>query len=213
MPSWNLNLCFNVYILPDAHTCGILLSKMREYEARITAVCVGKNKDAVNKKPVDSVEVDYGGVIDDKHYGVRWKVRFGKHKGGVVLSERQWSAVSSEEMERLGERLGISIPIGALGENFRISGIGSLTKITRGTRLILDANLVLVVAGENRPCQKPAEYLADITGVEGIKNKFVKEADGIRGIIGWVEGQGKIKPPALILVKEPESPLSGKPLK
>lgn len=186
---------------------------MREYEARITAVCIGRDKDAANKGPVDSVGVDNGGIIGDKHYGVSWKVRFGQHKGDTVLNERQWSAVGEDEMRQLEERLGIKIPIGALGENFRISGIDNLTKITRGTRLVLDTNVVLVIAGENRPCQKPADYLASITGKQEIKQKFVKEADGIRGIVGWVEGRGQIQTPVRILVQEPDSPLSGKPLK
>lgn len=135
--------------------------------------------------------------------------KYGKKRGETIVNKRQWSAVSEEEMQELAERLDWrSVPVGALGENLRFSGIGEFTQLPPGTRFVFGDGAILVVHGENKPCQRAADYLATLTNSdyekEHVSRTFVKSALGIRGLTGWVERSGTISVGDEAEVKLPE---------
>ena len=170
----------------------------------ITAICVGKADGMPKKDRVPSVAVTASGLAGDRHQGELWTVRSGKDKGGTVFNERQWSAVSDEEIALLTERLGIEIPVGALGENFRFAGAGRLTQLPCGTMLKVSSGVVLGVAGENKPCQKMASYLANFTKADSVRREFIRAAEGIRGVVGWVEAPGVVTEGDTAVLEWPE---------
>lgn len=181
-------------------------------EVHISGLAIGMDPVQATKTPVKEFLVGRFGILHDKHYGETRIKTTGKRKGEEILNERQWSAVSDEEMAILSERLnGAEIPAGTIGENFRFSDIGGFSQLPRGTRLIFPTGAVLVIAGENLPCRKAGEALAEVNEEPSIASEFAKKAIGIRGVVGWVESPGRIMEENTVIVEIPVEPLAGTP--
>lgn len=157
----------------------------------VTALCLGSVL-TVAKHPVPTLTFGAFGVEGDRHAGELLVPRYGRLKGQTVFNERQWSAVSEEEVAELEQRLGIALPPGALGENLRVSGLPRLTKTRPGTRLRLASGAILFVSGPNLPCPRAAQALAKASGHPDVLATFMKEARGRRGLVGWVETPGGV---------------------
>lgn len=162
----------------------------------VTGVFIG-DKPGIEKTPVGLIVVNRAGIVGDKHAGLtrRAGVRDkGILKGTEIPNDRQWSAVSVEELEEIAKRLGIShIDPAWLGANFAISGIPNLSKQPSGSELILP-KARLVVAKENTPCINPGEVIAEHyknTETPTQPSKFVKAAWERRGVVGLVADGGE----------------------
>jgi MOSC domain-containing protein YiiM len=147
----------------------------------------------VEKQPVVRINLELFGVSGDRHAGELWTPTWGRHKDQTVFNERQWSAVSAEEIGELERSLGVALPLGALGENFRFEGVARLSKLRPGTRISFPSGAALWVSGENFPCRKAALRLAQLTGQPGLTAAFLKAARGRRGLVGWVETPGPVQ--------------------
>lgn len=156
----------------------------------VTGLCVGKKGAGPGKQPLPAAVVTEYGFAGDRHAGPLWVRRTGPGKGTEVFNERQWSAVSEEEVRVLSQRLAIDLPVGALGENLRLSGIPGLSKLPCGAMLRFGSGVVLGVSGENLPCRRMASFLARRSGEEEVERLFIKLATGLRGVVGWVEAPG-----------------------
>ena len=160
---------------------------------RVTAVCIGSTPE-IRKEPVTAAVLGRHGLEGDRHATETVKIRAGKRKGEVIFNERQWSAIGDEEMAELGKTLGVVLPIGALGENFRLTGQADLTHLPFGSSLRFPSGAVLLVSGQNLPCQRQADYLAGLFGMPELARSFVKAAADLRGIVGWIETPGAVAP-------------------
>ena len=88
-------------------------------------------------KPEDQLTIDLKGVQGDRHYGFeavaggRMKKQY--PKGEIFRNRRQWSAISLEELERIGKNLDLKITIDELarilGNNFLIDGIPNISEL------------------------------------------------------------------------------------
>lgn len=120
-------------------------------------------------------------------------------------NDRQWSAVSPEELEAIARAMGIPcIDPGWLGANLALIGIPNLTKLPEGTRLVFPEHAILLVKGENLPCTGPGEIIATKYPDKGLKaNQFPKAAIGRRGLVGTVEepGNGIIRLHDIVMVQ------------
>ena len=173
----------------------------------IVAVCIGRPGMSPAAEPVSAAEITEHGLDGDRHDGPLWVWTSRSGKRTEAFNERQWSAVSQEEVGLLEERLGIAIPLGALGENFRVAGRAEFSKIPCGATLRFPSGALLGVAGANAPCRKMADYLARLNGKPHISKEFFAAARDLRGLVGWVDVPGRAVTGDVIALELPEVPV------
>jgi MOSC domain-containing protein YiiM len=125
------------------------------------------------------------GFVGDRH-----GVEFGAYGRP---NQRQWSAVSTEEVAELCADIGIEMPFepGAMGENLRLAGL-RLSEVPAGSVLEFPSGARLRVAGRNDPCVNAALELSRTYG-PAVGRYFVKQAFGRRGILGTVLATGVVR--------------------
>jgi len=170
----------------------------------VEAVCVSTPDARVAKKPQDRVQFGAFGLEGDRHAGAQ---RISARTGQPIPNRRQWSAVSSGEVEAFCRELGV-VPFayGDLGENLRLSGI-DLGAVEPGTILEFSSGCRLQVSGQNDPCENAAAELA-VTYGPNVGRHFVRASFGHRGVVGSVLTPGLIRPGDEVTVVLPE-PVTG----
>lgn len=142
--------------------------------------------------------LSYAGLEGDRHAGLTMKsgVRQQHLPRGVELrNARQLSLVSVEELERVAQALGAPrLDYRWLGANVLIRGAPELTRVAPGSRFVFSSGAVLCIDGDNDPCTKAGKAVAQGLGAaEGLASRFVKAAEGLRGLVAWVERPGSLK--------------------
>lgn len=145
--------------------------------------------------PFSQLPFEIDGIPGDRHSGVsrqsgsREKKLY--PKGTLIRNNRQWSALSVEELEGIATRMGIEkmLPEWA-GANVLIQGVEKLTQIPSLSLLKFFhrevPGPVLVVYGENKPCHHP-HAAAEKALQKELEVPFSKAAAHCRGLVGWVE--------------------------
>jgi len=163
--------------------------------ATLAALCVAVGP-ALESRATDCLDLNLSGIVGERHAGssrlsdVRtpWYPR-----GTPIRNERQLSAVSQEELQVLADDLGIAaIEPAWLGANLAITGIGALSHLPRGSRLIFASGAVLVTTGPNEPCRAAGRALARRAGRRDLEWRFAAVAKERRGILACVEKAGRI---------------------
>lgn len=163
------------------------------------------------------------GVCGDRHYGgmkfidIRDEAALAKGliKGTPVWNTRQWSAISADEMAQVAAALGIGkIEEGDLGENLIIEGIPRFSELPPGTQLFFASrsgerrSTILTVIGQNKPCHIPGDVIAEKNaGGKPMVGNFVRAAEGLRGLVGFVYSGGFVKEGDVITAVLPEQKL------
>jgi len=162
---------------------------------------------------VDHLRVSLEGIHKDRHFGHAKLagVREKRHhpKGTKIWNSRQWSAVSVEELQAIAEAIGWegNIEPEWLGANLLLSGCPGLTSLPPMTRLVFPEGVTLRVYNANLPCIWPAETMEREGEVPYEKAKlFAKAALDKRGIVGWIESEGIIRPNDEVQVFLPQAP-------
>jgi len=167
---------------------------------RVEAVCISTPEARVAKRPQPEAMVERHGFAGDRHAG---EFRVSARTGQRVPNRRQWSAVSTEEVEDFCRALGVSpFPDGALGENLRLSGI-RLADVAPGTVLEFPSGCRLEVSAQNDPCENAAAELG-VTYGPHVTRLFVRASYGKRGVVGRVLSPGLIRAGDLAKVIPPE---------
>ncbi|MFY9331451.1 MAG: hypothetical protein WAO41_07210 [Candidatus Nanopelagicales bacterium] len=157
---------------------------------------------------VDHLELDWGGPIGDRHHGLtmtsdtRQKVVFAR--GTTIRNHRQVSVVDIGELAQISANLGIDhLAPGVIADNIATSGLDELTAMPPMTRLVFSGGVVLMTGGANLPCVIAGQLVVDSVsetilggpgGTPPTASAFVKAAFTLRGITGWVEHPGSIRP-------------------
>ena len=164
---------------------------MKELSAIVEAVCLSIPGVRVAKEPRDEAFIGPHGFVGDRHEAEFRKVRSGD---GVQPNHRQWSAVSTLEVEQLCADMGVDpvFAFGAMGENLRLGGI-SLGDVPADSVLEFPSGARLLVSGRNDPCVNAAKELSETYGA-AVGEYFVRQAFGRRGILGTVLETGAIRP-------------------
>lgn len=156
--------------------------------------------------PVDELVLDWGGPVGDRHHGetmlsdVRQKSVY--DRGTRIRNHRQVSIVDAAELARIADRLGVpDLAAGLIADNICTSGIDDLTTMPAMTRLVFDGGVVLLLGGENFPCTIAGALVAAAHGTR--PEAFPKAAMGLRGVTGWVEHPGAIRPGEGLLALRP----------
>jgi MOSC domain-containing protein YiiM len=176
-------------------------------------VHAGSNAD-LSKESRPSLDVELDGIIGDAHRSFERKTWAGdkQPKGTRRRNERQWSAVSTEELAEIGEAMSLERPPSAadLGVNLCLSGIPELSRLPKGTVLRFPSGAELIVEEYNPPCRAMGEQIAKKyrthSGEAPSATAFSTAAKFLRGIVGVVEVPGRINAGDEVEVKIYETP-------
>lgn len=166
---------------------------MNKLSGTVTAVHSGGNKD-LSKNEQATIQVELDGIVGCAHRGYVRTCWDGdkQPKDSARRNERQWSAVSVEELAEIAADMGIEGPItpSSVGANLCIAGIPELSRLPKGTLLKFASGAELIVEEYNPPCKYMGEEQAKLHGVSA--TAFPKASTLKRGIVGVVEAVGEI---------------------
>lgn len=172
---------------------------MTKLIATVESVHAGSNDD-MSKQEHASIDVELDGIVGDAHRSYSRKAWAGdkQPEGTVRRNERQWSAVSVEELAEIQEAMDlVAAPTPTeLGANLCLSGIRELSRLPKGTVLKFPSGVELVVEEYNPPCHDMGKKLAATHATRSGKplssTAFSKAAKLSRGLVGVVEVTGAI---------------------
>jgi hypothetical protein len=152
---------------------------------------------------VDELVCDLGGAQGDRHYGetMQSDTRQAKvfPRGTTIRNHRQISIVDISELAQIADVMGLpEIAPGTIADNICTTGIPHLTALAPMTRLVCEGGAVIMLGGENDPCVIAGRMVAAQYGSR--PEAFPKAAMGLRGVTGWIEHPGVIRPGAGITV-------------
>jgi MOSC domain-containing protein YiiM len=174
---------------------------MKTITATVVSVHTG-GSEQLSKDEQSSIIVELDGVVGDRHRSYSRETWAGdkQPKGTVRRNERQWSAVSVEELAEIQEAMDLTEPLTAtaLGANLCFEGVAELSRLPKGTIMRFPSGAELMVAELNPPCldmgTKLAETMQTRSGAPLQNTTFSKASKLLRGVVGVVEVAGIINP-------------------
>lgn len=173
-----------------------LLSKL-PFQGRVEQLLANPDrKTGLEKSTVDEVNLLFSGIENDCHGGLTRKSdsRMLKQykRGTMVRNARQVSILSREELDEVASVMGIpEVKPEWVGANLVVSGIPDLTLLPPSTRLQFGSGAMIVVDIENLPCRYPAEVIA--RHHPDTRKGFIEAAMHKRGVVGWIECEGRVR--------------------
>ena len=174
---------------------------MKKIIGKIDSLFLGVIEEELIKRSVKQLEFRLDGVIGDRHAGferVTWEGDDKQVANTLRRNERQWSAVSSEELDEISEKMNLRVPLNAgdIGANFCVSGTNNFSKLPKGTIFKFDSGVELIVEEYNPPClgmsKNLAQKILDKNGNVLDETLFLQVAKYLRGLVGVVEVPGII---------------------
>jgi hypothetical protein len=165
----------------------------------VVSVHAGDNAD-LSKEERASITVELDGIVGDRHRSLTRRCWAGdkQPEGTQRRNERQWTAVSVEELKEISADMDLVEPLTAaeVGANLYIGGIAQLSRLPKGTVLRFPSGAELVVVEYNPPCHDMGKRLAATrvtnSGDPLDSTAFPKAAKLKRGILGIVDVPGTI---------------------
>lgn len=156
-------------------------------------------RDTFVSEPLDVLNLTYDGIPGDRHAGLYrnsgprepWYPR-----GTPMRNERQLSILSAEENAEVAAALAIdALRPEWIGGNILLSGVPQLSQLPPRTLLMFPSGATVRIDGDNGPCKKSgAAIAANVPGRPDLEFGFVKTAKHKRGLLGWVEREGEVRP-------------------
>ena len=166
---------------------------MKQLTGKVISVHAGSNED-LSKESHAAVEVELDGIVGDRHRGYVRSCWSGdkQPEGSPRRNERQWSAVSVEELAEIAAEMGSADPVtpSSVGANLCIEGISQLSQLPKGTLLKFPSGAELIVEEYNPPCKDMSTIQGGLHGTGD--TAFSKAATLKRGVVGVVEAAGTI---------------------
>ena len=186
---------------------------MTKLIATVVSVHAGSNDD-MSKEEHASIAAELDGIVGDAHRSYSRKAWAGdkQAEGTVRRNERQWSAVSIEELAEIQESMGLTdAPTPTeLGANLCLSGVRQLSRLPKGTVLKFPSGTELIVEEYNPPCHDMGKKLAGThttrSGEPLSSTAFSKAAKLSRGLVGVVEVSGVINAGDEVQIEPYETP-------
>jgi MOSC domain-containing protein YiiM len=170
-------------------------------EGKIHSLYTGSEGD-LGKDPCASIQVQLDGLAGDRHRSFEresWGAGDKQPEGTVRRNERQWSAVSIEELAEISAAMDLKEPLlaASLGANLCFEGIPNLSCLPKGTILKFPSGAELMVEEYNPPCLDMGKKLAAMHTTNSGKSlrdtAFSTAAQYLRGLVGVVEVAGIIE--------------------
>ena len=186
---------------------------VKKIVAQVASVHAGSNDD-LSKDEHPTIQVELDGVVGDRHQSYDRPTWQGdkQREGTIRRNERQWSAVSVEELAEIQDAMDLSEPLTAtrLGANLCLTGIQELSRLPKGTLLKFPSGVELMVEEYNPPCHSMGKKLASMyttrSGEPLSSTAFSKAAKLTRGVVGVVEVAGAISAGDEVTVELYETP-------
>jgi len=187
--------------------------QVKKIVAQVVSVHVGAEGD-LHKDEHASIQVELDGIVGDRHHSFERSAFEGdkQPEGTIRRNERQWSAVSVEELADIQAAMDLSEPPTAtcLGANLCFSGIAELSRLPKGTVLKFPSGAELIVEEYNPPCRYMGEKVASLyttnSGEPLSSTAFSKASKLTRGVVGAVEVAGTISAGDDVIVEIYETP-------
>lgn len=163
----------------------------------------------LGKEPCSFLEAELEGFKDDRHKSYFRKTWKGdkQSEGTVRRNERQWSAVSVEELGEIQKAMDLNetLTAASVGANICLSGVPDLSRLPKGTILKFPSGAELMVEEYNTPCLEMGQNLASIhttkSGQPLGDTTFSKAAKHSRGLVGVIEVAGIIHAGDEVIIK------------
>jgi MOSC domain-containing protein YiiM len=186
---------------------------VKTLSGKVVSVHSGSNED-LSKEEHSSVQVELDGIVGDRHRSYVRKTWAGdkQPEGTTRRNERQWSAVSIEELADIAKDMSIVEPLTAtsLGANLCLQGIPELSRLPKGTLLKFPSGAELIVEEYNPPCKDMSEIQAAKhtlnSGDKVSLTAFSVASKLSRGVVGVVEATGVINAGDNVTVEIYETP-------
>jgi MOSC domain-containing protein YiiM len=180
---------------------------------RVASVHAGTNAD-LSKTRSPRIEVALDGIVGDNHQSHARSTWAGdkQPQGTIRRNERQWSAISIEELAAISAAMDLGTPLSAanVGVNLCFEGIPELSRLPKGTTLKFPSGAELMVEEYNPPCHDMGKQIAMLfsttSGEPVPSTAFSKAAKLTRGIVGVVEVAGVIREGDAVTVNVYEPP-------
>ena len=186
---------------------------MKTVVAQVASVHAGSNDD-LSKDEHATIQVKLDGVVGDRHRSFERPTWAGdkQPKGTTRRNERQWSAVSVEELAEIQRTMDLAELLSAshLGANLCLRGLTELSRLPKGTVLRFPSGAELMVEEFNAPCHDMGKKLASRyttrSGQPLSSTAFSKAAQFTRGVVGVAEVAGAISAGDEVTVDYYETP-------
>jgi MOSC domain-containing protein YiiM len=186
---------------------------VKKIVARVVSVHAGSNED-LSKEERPTVQVELDGVVGDRHQSYDRATWHGdkQPEGTIRRNERQWSAVSLEELAEIQDAMDLSEALTPtrLGANLCLTGLRELSRLPKGTLLKFPSGAELMVEEYNPPCHDMGKRLAAMyttkSGEPLSSTAFSKAAKLKRGVVGVVEVAGAISAGDEVTIELYETP-------
>lgn len=172
---------------------------MKKVTGKIHSLHVGIDHGVI--RDVESIQMALDGVVGDRYQSYTrkcWKVDK-QPKGTQRRNERQWSAMSCEELDEISAAMNLAEPLdgNAASVNLVLAGIPKLSALPKGTLLTFPSGAELTVVEYNPPCREQgmrvAERFTTKDGESPPRTAFPKAAKLKRGVVGVVDVAGEIR--------------------
>jgi MOSC domain-containing protein YiiM len=181
---------------------------MRKIAAKVMSVYLGPPDD-LGKEPRPFLQAELDGFLGDRHKSYSRQTWEGdkQAEGTNRRNERQWSAVSVEELAEIQQKMDLKEPLTAasLGANICLAGVPHLSRLPKGTILTFPSGAELEVTEYNTPCLEMSQHLSKIhttnSGQPLRVTAFSKAAKYCRGVVGVVEVAGIISAGDDVIIK------------
>jgi MOSC domain-containing protein YiiM len=161
----------------------------------VDTLLIADGRDFVSR-PVASLALTFAGLPGDRHAGATRlsDARTPWHPRRVAIANtRQVSIVSIEECALIAGALRLpTLDPAILGANIVVAGLEGLSQMPPATRLQFPSGATIFITEPNAPCRQPGRKIASAYGDPALERAFVKQAVGLRGIVGLVEREGVI---------------------
>ncbi len=186
---------------------------MKKIVAQLVSVHIG-SIDHLSKDEHPSIQVELDGIVGDRHQSYERSTWAGdkQPEGTTRRNERQWSAVSTEELAGIQAAMDLSETLTAtdVGANLCLQGVPEMSKLPKGTVLKFPSGAELIVVEYNPPCHGMGKKLASKyttnSGKPLSSTAFSKAAKLTRGIVGVVDVAGAISAGDEVTVELYETP-------
>lgn len=169
---------------------------------KVTQVLTTREANNFVTSRVQEITTTFEGFPKDRHAG-ETRLSGGREKaqyksGTIIRNNRQWSALSEEELVIIAEQMGVDeVKAEWVGANLIFEGIPNFSQLPPLSHILINPDspdfVCLVVFEENGPCRHPNAVIAQNTKKENWKKTFMVAAKGLRGTVGWIDRPGIIR--------------------
>ena len=174
---------------------------MKRLVGKVDSLHLGVSEETLGKEVCKALDAHLSGFAEDRHNSYERQAWAGDDKqaeGTRRRNERQWSAVSLEELAEISDAMDLQESLSAadLGANLCLSGIPKLSHLPKGSIIRFPSGAELIVEEYNPPCLDMGKYIAahysTNSGDMRSDAAFSSAAKYSRGLVGVVEVPGII---------------------